>query len=70
MLSLNTQLEIKDSAKERIATFHERRFGIFSGRPQRPYLEIADRGMHFVDQIVLTFMYMEKLRKEQELVTI
>ncbi|EGN95739.1 hypothetical protein SERLA73DRAFT_186926 [Serpula lacrymans var. lacrymans S7.3] len=46
-----------------VARFHKRSLGVI-GQSHPPYLEIYPAGEHIVDAIVLTFIYVEKLRKD------
>ncbi|KAJ7576119.1 hypothetical protein C8J56DRAFT_1117496 [Mycena floridula] len=52
-----------DKAQTPIATFHRRRW-LFGKR--KAYLEIFPEGMHFVNVILVTFVYIEKLRRDKE----
>ncbi|KAF9532276.1 hypothetical protein CPB83DRAFT_807517 [Crepidotus variabilis] len=48
-----------------VAAFHRKRFGFFV-EPRPASLEIMPEGEHMIDLIVLTFIYVEKLRKDKE----
>lgn len=56
---------MNDSAKTPVARFHRRRLGII-GAAQPASLEIFMAGKDMVDLIVVTGVYMEKLRKDKE----
>ncbi|KDR82168.1 hypothetical protein GALMADRAFT_90776 [Galerina marginata CBS 339.88] len=59
------KLFLNDSSKAPVAYFHRKKRGIL--RESRPAsLEIFAEGEHMVDLIVVTFVYMEKYRKENE----
>ncbi|KAK0451407.1 uncharacterized protein EV420DRAFT_1311985 [Desarmillaria tabescens] len=61
------ELILNDGSKTLIARFHTRKLGVFSPANARPaYLEILPDGEHMVDVIFFTFIYIEKIRKEQE----
>jgi len=56
-----------NSAKTPVAKFHRRNFGFWSKSKKSPaYLEIFPEGEHMVDEIFSTFIYIEKIRSEQE----
>ena len=56
---------MNDSAKTPVARFHPRQLRII-GATQPASLEIFAAGKDMVDLIVVTGVYMEKLRKEKE----
>ena len=56
---------MNDSAKTPVARFHRRRLGII-GASRPASLEIFGAGKDMVDLIVVTGVYMEKLRKDKE----
>ena len=56
---------MNDSAKTPVARFHRRRWGIMSNSPPNS-LEIYAAGKDMVDLIVVTGVYIEKLRRERE----
>ena len=56
---------MKDSAKTPVACFHRRQFGII-GDARPASLEIFTAGKDMVDLIVVTGVYVEKLRKAKE----
>ena len=54
-----------DGKESRVAVYHRRRLGMVTdARPAS--LEIFAEGEHMVDLIVVTFVYIEKLRKDRE----
>ncbi|TFK64516.1 hypothetical protein BDN72DRAFT_901479 [Pluteus cervinus] len=58
-------LVLNDEARTLVAKFHVKHYGIFrKARP--PFLEISQLGMHMVDLILITFVYIEKLRRDYE----
>ncbi|KAJ3991801.1 hypothetical protein F5050DRAFT_1580780 [Lentinula boryana] len=57
------QLISNNTSKTLIATFHQERLFL---KPNRAYLEILPPGQHMVDEIFVTFMYVERLRKAKE----
>ncbi|TFK34265.1 hypothetical protein BDQ12DRAFT_613813, partial [Crucibulum laeve] len=59
------ELVVNDGTKTPVARFHRQRLGILSkARPAS--LEIFPAGEHIADVIVVTFVYIEKLRKDRE----
>jgi hypothetical protein len=59
------KLFLNDASTTPVATFHTKNWGIFSEK--RPaFLEIFPPGEHMVELILITFIYMEKLRKDRE----
>ncbi|KAK7442480.1 hypothetical protein VKT23_016077 [Stygiomarasmius scandens] len=58
-------LRTNDADKTPVAYFHRRKLGIFS-KSEPAYLEIYPAGEHMVNEIVTTFVYIEKIRKEKE----
>jgi len=61
----SSQLFVNDPAKTPVAFFHRRHFGII-GKARPASLEIFEAGKEMVDFIVVTGVYMEKLRKDKE----
>ncbi|KAK0234910.1 hypothetical protein EDD85DRAFT_61092 [Armillaria nabsnona] len=62
-----SKLVLNDGSETLIAKFHIRKYGVFNAAKARPaYLEILPEGEHMVDVIFFTFVYIEKIRKEQE----
>jgi hypothetical protein len=51
-----------DGSDRRVASYHRRRFN--DARPTS--LEILPEGEHMVDLILVTFVYVEKVRKDRE----
>ena len=56
---------MNDSAKTPVARFHHRHWGII-GAARPPSLEIFAAGKDMVDLIVVTGVYMEKLRQDKD----
>ena len=56
---------MNDSPKTPVACFHRQHFGII-GKARPASLEIFEAGKGMVDLIVVTGVYMEKLRKDKE----
>lgn len=53
----------KDGSEIEVARFHDTS-GIF--KPRLPYLEISQEGMHIVDLIVITWVYVGIRKREEE----
>ncbi|KAK0421530.1 hypothetical protein EV421DRAFT_1727059 [Armillaria borealis] len=67
ILRASPKLVLNDGSETLIAKFHTRNYGLFSPAKARPaYLEILPEGEHMVDVIFFTFIYVEKIRKEEE----
>ncbi|TFK24618.1 hypothetical protein FA15DRAFT_687387 [Coprinopsis marcescibilis] len=63
--SLKSELFLNDEAKTPVAKYHLKHYGIIKDvRPAS--LEIFPSGEHIVDHIIVTFVYLEKLRKERQ----
>ncbi|ESK83750.1 hypothetical protein Moror_2091 [Moniliophthora roreri MCA 2997] len=62
---VRSELFLKDSAKTPVAKFHRKSSRVV-GKSRPAYLEIFPAGEHMVDEIFVTFIYIEKLRKEKE----
>jgi len=59
------KLILNDGSKSTVAKFHHKKLGIVGG--SRPAcLEIFPIGEHMVDTILVTFIYVEKKRKDRE----
>lgn len=56
------ELVMGDGSNRRVASYHRRRHN----DPQPTSLEILPEGEHMVDLILVTFMYVEKIRKDRE----
>ncbi|KAF8061801.1 hypothetical protein FPV67DRAFT_1422867 [Lyophyllum atratum] len=65
MWSWNEQLVAKDAGKTPIAQLHRKSLGIF-GKARPASLEILPAGENTVETILITFVYIEKLRKDKE----
>uniref|UniRef100_A0A0W0G3P3 DUF6593 domain-containing protein n=1 Tax=Moniliophthora roreri TaxID=221103 RepID=A0A0W0G3P3_MONRR len=60
-----SELILNDGSKTQVAKFNRKSFGVI-GKASPAYLEIFPPGEHMVDEIFVTFVYIEKLRKEKE----
>ncbi|KAI6124349.1 hypothetical protein EV401DRAFT_1856784 [Pisolithus croceorrhizus] len=60
-----TQLSRNDATRQELARFHRQRIGIIGSR-RDPYLDVDLAVMHMLDMVVLTFIYVEKLRMDKE----
>ncbi|TFK34267.1 hypothetical protein BDQ12DRAFT_763694 [Crucibulum laeve] len=60
------ELVMNDGSKTPIARCHRKKFGILSKAACPASLEIFPAGKHIADVIVVTFVYIEKLRKDRE----
>ncbi|KAK7442479.1 hypothetical protein VKT23_016076 [Stygiomarasmius scandens] len=58
-------LRTNDADKTPVACFHRRKLGIFS-KSEPAYLEIYPAGEHLVNEIFITFIYIERTRKKKE----
>jgi hypothetical protein len=56
---------VDDGSKTIVARFHDSTLGII-GKKRKASLEILPAGTHIIDQIVITFLYMDKLRKDSQ----
>ncbi|THV01016.1 hypothetical protein K435DRAFT_656014 [Dendrothele bispora CBS 962.96] len=65
VLGLTTsELFINTSPATPIAKFHGRKSGILNPNRVRAHLEIYPAGQHIADEIFLTFVYVEKIRRQ------
>ncbi|KIY69585.1 hypothetical protein CYLTODRAFT_420528 [Cylindrobasidium torrendii FP15055 ss-10] len=55
-----------DDKQETVALFHRRRLGLLTRNKGPPYLEVMPEGEDMLDLIVVTFIYIEKVRKDRE----
>jgi len=62
--STSPELNVNDGAETPVARYHSGRSGLFS-KPQDACLEICPAGEHMVDAILVTFIYIEKLREDE-----
>ncbi|KAH7921065.1 hypothetical protein BV22DRAFT_1049898 [Leucogyrophana mollusca] len=58
-------LYLNSTFKTEVARLHRRSLGII-GRKKSPYLEVSPQVEHMLDLIILTFIYVEKLRMDKE----
>jgi hypothetical protein len=65
MLKSYIQLILNDGTKALVANFHTKSFGII-GDARPACLEILPIGEDMVDTILVTFIYIEKKRKDKE----
>ena len=59
------KLRLNDGSKTIVARGHRSNVGVI-GQPRQARLEILPGFEHFVDIILVTYVYAEKLRKDQE----
>ncbi|KAF8802958.1 hypothetical protein BYT27DRAFT_7049005, partial [Phlegmacium glaucopus] len=59
------KLYLKEGSKPLVASYHRRRLGII-GDARPASLEISPQGQHMVDLIVVTFIFVEKLRTDRK----
>lgn len=59
------RLSRDDATRQELARFHRRRLGII-GSKRDPSLDVDPSLMHMLDTVVLTFIYVEKLRMDKE----
>ncbi|KAF8652782.1 hypothetical protein AX16_004174 [Volvariella volvacea WC 439] len=65
-LGLTTsQLFLNDDSKPLVANYYTK-FWTLRHKPENAYLEIMPNGEHMVDVILVTFLYIEKIRNERE----
>ncbi|KAI5989989.1 hypothetical protein EDD15DRAFT_2198335 [Pisolithus albus] len=64
-LGIGTQLSRNDATSQELARSHTRSLGI-TGPRRDPFLDIDPSLMHMLDMVVLTFIYVEKLRRDKE----
>jgi hypothetical protein len=62
---LSFQLDLTGDSKIPIARFYHSTGGIFTMKHNQT-LEIFPEGVHIVDDIIITFLYMDKLRQDLE----
>ncbi|KAL4259833.1 protein of unknown function DUF6593 [Pleurotus pulmonarius] len=62
--SSKSKLYTNDDSDTLVASFHGSSIGILSS-PRDAYLEIFSEGRHIKDAIVMTFVYVEKLRRDR-----
>ncbi|KIJ70601.1 hypothetical protein HYDPIDRAFT_105340 [Hydnomerulius pinastri MD-312] len=58
-------LSLDDGSRTEVARSHRRSFGII-GAKRDPCLEVHPDAMHMLDMVVLTFIYVEKIRMQKE----
>ncbi|KAH7922929.1 hypothetical protein BV22DRAFT_619039 [Leucogyrophana mollusca] len=58
-------LYLNDDSETEVARYHRRSLGIL-GPKHDPYLEVFSQGEHILDLLILTFIYVEKLRMDKE----
>ncbi|KAK2460725.1 hypothetical protein APHAL10511_007195 [Amanita phalloides] len=59
------ELVRNDTTRTPIARFHRRRLGLFRKQPPAS-LEILPEGMHMIDLIMVTFVFIQKIRNDNE----
>lgn len=60
-----SQLSYDDASQAEVARYHRANLGVI-GKRSSAFLEITPEGEHMLDLIILTFIYVEKLRKDKE----
>ncbi|KAH0832271.1 hypothetical protein J3R83DRAFT_13264 [Lanmaoa asiatica] len=60
-----TQMSRNDETRTKLVRYHKRTFGILAPK-HPPYLDIQPEVVHMLDMIVVTFVYIEKLRMDKE----
>ncbi|KAH7909215.1 hypothetical protein BJ138DRAFT_1155810 [Hygrophoropsis aurantiaca] len=58
-------LYLNATPKVEMARFHRRSLGII-GHKREPYLEVSSQVEHILDLVILTFIYVEKIRMDKE----
>ncbi|KAH7924511.1 hypothetical protein BV22DRAFT_501292 [Leucogyrophana mollusca] len=58
-------LYLNNDSRTEVARYHRRSLGII-GEKHDPYLEVFNQGEHILDLLILTFIYVEKLRMDKE----
>jgi len=59
-------LKLSDDSKTIVARGHRSDIGIIAGKPRQARLEISPGFEHLVDVILVTYIYVEKIRKTRE----
>ncbi|KAG1850830.1 hypothetical protein DFJ58DRAFT_887049 [Suillus subalutaceus] len=54
-----------DASRTEVARFHRATLGII-GRKRKAMLEVSPEVAHMMDTVIMTFIYVEKLRKDKE----
>ncbi|KAG1847325.1 hypothetical protein DFJ58DRAFT_663385, partial [Suillus subalutaceus] len=62
---LKPRLSRDDASRMEVARFHRATLGIV-GRKRKAMLEVSPEVAHMMDTIIMTFIYVEKLRKDKE----
>ncbi|KAI9567866.1 hypothetical protein HD554DRAFT_2104178 [Boletus coccyginus] len=65
MHTRDVTLSLDDASQTEIARYHRATLGII-GKRRSAYLEIAPQAEHMLDLVILTFIYVEKLRMDKE----
>ncbi|KAG6819714.1 hypothetical protein H0H93_009330 [Arthromyces matolae] len=63
--SSSSKLITNDASKTLVAKFHRRSYGII-GKAHPASLEIFQEGEHMIQEILMTFIYIEKIRQDSE----
>ncbi|ESK82737.1 hypothetical protein Moror_5671 [Moniliophthora roreri MCA 2997] len=61
--SFTSKLVLNDGTETPVAKFHQSNMGLFE-KKRRGVLEIYPPGEHMVDLILVTFVYVEKIRRD------
>jgi hypothetical protein len=64
-LSTRWKLVTDDEARTPIARTHRRCYGIL-GKRRKATLEVYPAGLHMLDLIIVTFVYVEHVRRDRE----
>ncbi|KAF9463414.1 hypothetical protein BDZ94DRAFT_1258736 [Collybia nuda] len=65
VVCVHVQLIVNDDSKTPVAEFHRGSLGII-GKARPASLEIFEAGEHMIETILVTFIYIEKIRKDKE----
>ncbi|KAJ6630323.1 hypothetical protein B0H10DRAFT_1939093 [Mycena sp. CBHHK59/15] len=60
-----SQLRVNDATETLVARYKPKKFGLFS-KPRKASLEISPPFEYMMDEILVTFVYIERLRKTKE----
>lgn len=64
-IDLYLKLVTNDESKMPVARYHPRRLGLLWSNKSDASLEIFPAGEHMMDLIVVTFIYIEKVRRDK-----
>lgn len=60
-----SQLVVNDDSENVVARYHKPHTGV-AGKARKPRLEILPAGGHMVDLVVITFLYINTLRRKRQ----